>query len=59
MGKEGRTTPPLSLLSLSVNAGALWQDAAVVRDGNLISSRTPVDLPDFMRAIIAFLRSPA
>lgn len=39
-----------------VNAGAIWQDAPVVRDGNLISSRTPADLPDFMRAIVLFLR---
>ncbi len=39
-----------------VNAGALWQDAAVVQDGNLISSRTPADLPDFLRAVIAHLQ---
>jgi len=39
-----------------INAGATWEDAAVVQDGNLISSRIPADLPDFMRAIIAFLR---
>ena len=38
------------------NAGADWQDAAVVRDGNLISSRSPDDLPDFMRAIIDYLK---
>ncbi|MDR3073649.1 MAG: type 1 glutamine amidotransferase [Deltaproteobacteria bacterium] len=37
-----------------VNAGAVWQDAAVVRDGNLISSRKPDDLPEFMKAVIAF-----
>lgn len=39
-----------------VNAGALWEDAAVVVDGNLISSRTPADLGEFCRAIIAALR---
>jgi len=38
-----------------VNAGLLWEDGAVVVDGNLISSRTPADLPDFMRALIAAL----
>ena len=38
-----------------VNAGMEWEDAAVVVDGNLISSRTPADLPDFMRALIAAL----
>ena len=39
------------------NAGCIWSDAPVVVDGNLISSRTPADLPDFMRALIAALRS--
>lgn len=34
------------------NAGAHWEDAEVVVDGNLISSRRPDDLPAFMRALI-------
>jgi protease I len=38
-----------------VNAGMLWEDSAVVVDGNLISSRTPADLPLFCKAIIAAL----
>lgn len=38
-----------------VNAGATYVDEAVVVDGNLISSRTPADLPAFMPAIIAAL----
>ncbi len=38
-----------------VNAGATWVDEAVVVDGNLISSRTPADLPQFCRALIAAL----
>ncbi len=38
-----------------VNAGATYLDKAVVRDGNLISSRKPDDLPVFCRAIIAAL----
>ena len=38
-----------------VNAGMLWEDAPVVVDGNLISSRTPADLPQFCRAIIGAL----
>jgi protease I len=37
-----------------VNAGAVWEDAAVVVDRHFISSRKPDDLPDFMRAILAF-----
>lgn len=35
-----------------VNAGVNWVDEAAVVDGNLISSRTPNDLPQFCRAII-------
>jgi protease I len=38
-----------------VNAGAKFADKAVVVDGNIVSSRTPDDLPDFCRAIIALL----
>ena len=38
-----------------VNAGAEWVDAEVVVDGNLVTSRTPDDLPAFMKAIIAAL----
>lgn len=34
------------------NAGAVWEDAAVVVDRNFISSRKPDDLPDFCRAIV-------
>ena len=37
------------------NAGVLWEDAAVVVDDNLISSRTPADLPQFCRALIRAL----
>jgi protease I len=37
------------------NAGVLWEDAAVVVDDNLISSRTPADLPQFCRALIQAL----
>jgi protease I len=38
-----------------VHAGATYQDAEVVVDGNLITSRRPADLPAFLRAIIAAL----
>lgn len=40
------------------NAGAIWEDSPVVVDGNLISSRTPADLPRFCRAIITALETP-
>ena len=32
------------------NAGGRWRDEAVVEDGNLITSRTPEDIPAFSRA---------
>ena len=37
------------------NAGGVWHDAEVVRDGNLITSRTPDDLPAFMKEVIEAL----
>jgi protease I len=37
------------------NAGAAWVDEAVVRDGNIITSRKPADLPKFNKAIIEAL----
>ncbi len=33
------------------NAGATWVDDACVADDNIITSRTPDDLPDFMKGI--------
>lgn len=38
-----------------VNAGATFVDREVVRDGNLITSRTPDDLPAFMKALLEAL----
>ena len=40
-----------------INAGAEWINAAVVVDRNMISSRSPADLPEFCRAIIKLLAS--
>lgn len=34
------------------NAGATWVDKEVVEDGNLITSRTPADLPAFTAALL-------
>ena len=39
-----------------VNAGAEYVDEEVVRDGNLITSRTPADLPAFLREIVGALQ---
>src|SRR3982750_1362433 len=41
------------------NAGGIWEDAACVRDGNLVTSRTPDDLPAFMQGVLAALAEPA
>lgn len=38
-----------------INAGANYLDKEVVVDGNLITSRTPADLPAFCKAIIKAL----
>jgi protease I len=38
-----------------VNAGGTFMDAEVVVDGNLVTSRTPPDLPAMMKACLAFL----
>lgn len=35
------------------NAGGLWDDAPVVRDGTWVSSRGPHDLPEFEREMIS------
>jgi len=40
-----------------VNAGANYVDQEVVRDGHLITSRTPDDLPAFCREIIAAMEN--
>jgi protease I len=37
------------------NAGGLWHDQPVVVDGNLVSSRRPPDLPDYMKAFLTAL----
>jgi protease I len=39
-----------------INAGAKYLDAEVVRDGNIITSRKPDDLPAFMQTIFQAVR---
>lgn len=39
------------------NAGALYQDAPLVVDGNFITSRQPSDLPQFCQALVDALHS--
>jgi len=48
---KGRTiTGWKSIVQDIINAGANFQDKEVVIDGNLVSSRSPVDLPPFIEA---------
>lgn len=54
-----RVTGSLGIKDDLVNAGALWEDAPVVVDRHFVSSRKPVDLPDFMRGIFSVLRERA
>ncbi len=37
------------------NAGATWLDEACVVDGNIISARRPPDIPEYSKALVAFL----
>jgi protease I len=39
-----------------IHAGGKYVDQAVVRDGNIITSRLPSDLPVFCREIVSYLR---
>ena len=38
-------------------AGGIWEDREVVVDGNLVTSRWPMDLPAFMRELMSKLDS--
>jgi protease I len=42
-----------------VNAGGIWRDEPLVRDGNWVSSRSPADLPVFVPAIIELFEQGA
>jgi protease I len=50
--KGKRATSYIAIKDDMVNAGALWEDSELVRDGNLITSRKPEDLPAFCRAMV-------
>jgi protease I len=47
-----RATSHIAVRDDLINAGAKFEDLPVVRDGNLITSRAPNDLPEFCQAII-------
>ncbi|CAG9621652.1 type 1 glutamine amidotransferase domain-containing protein [Sutcliffiella rhizosphaerae] len=52
-GKRVTSTPGIK--DDMINAGAEWVNEAVVVDGNIVSSRRPPDLPDYMREFIKVL----
>ncbi|MEM3948842.1 MAG: type 1 glutamine amidotransferase domain-containing protein [Zestosphaera sp.] len=53
--KRRRMTGVSAVKDDIINAGATYEDVPVVRDGNLITSRVPDDLPEFCQAIIEAL----
>ena len=50
--KGKKMTSFFSIKEDMVHAGANWIDEEVVKDGNIITSRKPDDLPAFCKAII-------
>lgn len=54
-GKRMTSWP--SLKTDLANAGATWVDETVVRDGNLVTSRKPDDIPAFNEQMIALFGS--
>ncbi len=52
-GKKVTSTP--GIRDDMENAGAIWFDEPVVIDGNLVSSRRPPDLPEYMKAFLKVL----
>lgn len=54
--KGKRVTSWPSLKTDLANAGAEWEDAPVVTDGSLITSRKPDDIPQFTEAVVRALR---
>jgi protease I len=56
---RGKTLTSVAAIKTDLkNAGAEWVDREAVQDGNLITSRTPDDLPAFCRTIIEVLGRP-
>ena len=47
-----RVTGSLGIKDDLINAGAIWEDAAVVIDNHHVSSRKPDDLPEFCKGML-------
>lgn len=54
--KGKKVTCTVAIKDDVVNAGANYLDQEVVKDGNIITSRHPMDLPAFCREIITTLK---
>ena len=54
--KNRKMTCYVAIMDDVINAGANYVDEEVIVDKNLITSRTPNDLPAFMREILKFLK---
>jgi protease I len=54
-----RLTSTVGIRDDLTNAGACWEDAAVVVDRNIVSARVPKDLPAFGRAMVDWLAAHA
>ncbi len=55
---EGRKCTSFFAIAHDVsNAGATWVDEECVVDGNMVTSRTPADLPAFMRSVLEVLET--
>ncbi len=53
--KDREATSYFAIRDDMINAGVKFKDEPVVIDGNLITSRKPDDLPQFMKAVLEFL----
>lgn len=53
-----RVTGSLGIKDDLINAGAIWEDAAVVVDNHHVSSRKPDDLPEFCKGMLEVLTRP-
>ncbi len=51
-----RATSTVGIRDDMLNAGAIWLDEPLVVDGNLVSSRTPADLPQFGQGMVQWLK---
>jgi protease I len=52
--KNRKATSTIAIKDDMENAGTIWSDQALVIDRNLISSRTPSDLPLFGKALVDY-----